>query len=91
MHIETMVFVGWIAAPGLAYVGGRMMISRVTHGSAVKRAFDARARLEELRRRHASGQWVMRGRMSEALLLAEEATLVAPVRSPQAEPGPLRP
>lgn len=73
VHYESMVLLGWLGTPGLAYLGGRWAIARVSRGAGSREAFSPWHRIDELRRRQASGQRAIRGRMSEAVRLAEEA------------------
>lgn len=83
MHYASVVELGWVAVPVVAYIAGRFVIARVSRVAGTRDVFKPRSRLEELRRRQASGQWVIRGRMSEALRLAEGTTR-APLAVPQA-------
>lgn len=73
MHTETMMFVGWITVPMVAYTAGLFAI-RVDHSRLAQREIAPDGRLAVLRRRQASGERVVRGRMAEALLLAESAS-----------------
>lgn len=83
MHVEAVLWVGWMALPVVAYVGGRYAIGwtnrRVGHGPSM----DPEHRLEELRRRMAEGRRTPRGRMAEAVLLAETAGAASSLRSRQ--------
>lgn len=75
MHTETLMFVMWMAVPLVGYAGGRLAI-RVSHSHLGRVTIDPADRLEQLRRRQAGGGRVVRGRMAEALLLAESARAV---------------
>lgn len=72
MHVETLMLVGWVTVPMIAY-GLGIFATRVDHSRLARRAIDPAGRLEELRQRQAGGQRVVRGRMAEAMLLAESA------------------
>lgn len=74
MQIETLMFVGWVAVPMIAYSVGLFAV-RVDHSRLARRVIDPAGRLDELRQRQAEGQRVVRGRMAEAVLLAESATV----------------
>lgn len=82
MHFEMVLLVGWVAVPMVAYVGGRWAIGvakrRPDHPSMA-----AEDRLEELRRRMAEGRRTPRGRMSEAMWLAESAGAASSLGSGQ--------
>ncbi|MGO1168019.1 MAG: hypothetical protein ACTMHL_15555 [Janibacter sp.] len=77
MHTETLMFVLWMATPLIGYAGGHLAIRASRSHLGRRGAVDPADRLEELRRRQATGHRVVRGRMTEALLLAESASVVA--------------
>ena len=70
MQIESMMFVGWVALPVGAYVMGRMAIRRSNQRTAQRPHMDATARLAQMRERP-SDSAVTRGRMAEAIRLAD--------------------
>ncbi|WP_435199868.1 hypothetical protein [Janibacter sp. GS2] len=74
MQFDVTLLVGWLAVPlaiyGMTVVGVRLRARR----APVARPFDAALRLEELRAQRAPGHGATRGRMAEALRLAEGAT-----------------
>lgn len=74
MHNETMLILGWMFVPMVAYAGGRWAITRTEHVHSREPAIDPASRLEELRRQVVEGRRVPRGRMSEAVRLAESAS-----------------
>lgn len=73
MEVETVMFFGWVALPLIAYAGVRVGLVRTEHRRGGRSAPDAEQRLEELRLRMAEGGWAPRGRMAEAVRLAESA------------------
>lgn len=72
MHVEDMMFLGWAALPLIAYIGGSLALSRTVRRRG-RRAPDARQRLAQLRRLRDDGHVVPRGRMADAVILAEDA------------------
>lgn len=82
MGVEEMLLAGWLATPVIAFVVGRFAVRRVAHSTRARPSITSEQRLEELRRRAASGQRVTRGRMADALRMAEDAYL------PTSSPGP---
>lgn len=83
MHVENVMFLGWVAMPLIAYVGGKLALSRTERSRERRPAPDAEQRLEQLRLRMAEGGWAPRGRMAEAVRLAESARAPAPLRARQ--------
>lgn len=83
MHVENMMFLGWVAMPLIAYAGGKLALLRAGRSRGGRPAPDAEQRLEQLRLRMAEGGWAPRGRMAEAVRLAESATTTAPLRARQ--------
>lgn len=80
--METMLFMGWVAVAVVAYVGGLAAIGRIKHVRAGRPTVDPESRLEELRRRMVEGDQVPRGRMAEAVRLAEGGDTSLPLRAP---------
>lgn len=78
MHNETVLFLGWLSVPLIAYVGGRVAIARGDRAHAMESPIDPAHRLAELRRRMAEGQRPPRGRVAEAVRLAESARMPSP-------------
>ena len=72
MQVEDMVILGWAALPLVAYTGGSLALSRTVRRGR-RRAPDARQRLAQLRRLRDDGRVVSRGRMADAVILAEDA------------------
>lgn len=82
MHMETMLFLGWLAIALVAYAGALTAIRWTKHLRARQPTVDPEGRLEELRRRMAESDRVPRGRMAEAVRLAEGAPTGLAPRSP---------
>lgn len=70
MHVESVMFVGWMAVPAVAYAGGRALIWWSSRHHVDRTAVDSAQRLAEIRR-HPEGGSASRGRMAEAMRLAE--------------------
>lgn len=83
MEVDAFLFAGWMMVPLVAYVGGRCLIGRTRHKMGRLPTFDPERRLEELRRRVAEGRRTPRGRMAEAVWLAESAHASPPLRARQ--------
>lgn len=79
MHVEMTLLAGWVAVPVFAYIGGSWAIgvARRKPGHPPAAAED---RLEELRLRMEEGRRTPRGRMAEAVWLAESASPASPLR-----------
>ena len=74
MQIETLMFVGWASVPVIAYVMSRVALRHSARLSTQRPAVDAVARLQQIRERPVEGT-ITRGRMTEAIRLAEGAGL----------------
>lgn len=75
-----MMLLGWMAVPVLAYGGARLAIGRAKQMRAGLPMVDPERRLEELRCRMADGDRAPRGRMAEAVRLAESVGPTASLR-----------
>ncbi|NYF99037.1 hypothetical protein BJY20_002429 [Janibacter cremeus] len=73
MQVETAVFLMWAVLPLLAYFGGRLVLMRTEHKRGSRSAPDAEQRLAQLRRWRDENQVAPRGRMADALRLAQGA------------------
>lgn len=84
MYGEDVILVGWIVVPLIAYAGGRLALVRTERRGRRQPVLDAEERLAQLRRLRDQGLVIPRGRMADALRLAEGAgALAAPeVRQP---------
>ena len=71
MDVEVAMLSAWMALPLVASVGARLAISWWERRAPVAPPFDPHQRLEQLRLRGEFGHRVSRGRMAEALRLAE--------------------
>lgn len=83
MQVENMMFLGWVAMPLIAYAGGRAALSRTEHRRGGQSAPDAEQRLAQLRRLREDGYVVPRGRMADAVRLAQDAGAATPLRARQ--------
>lgn len=72
MQVEDMMLLGWAALPLIAFTGGSLALSRTVRRRE-RRAPDAQQRLAQLRRLRDDGRVVPRGRMADAVMLAEDA------------------
>lgn len=81
---ENVILLGWAVVPLIAYVGGRLALVRTERRRRQQPVLDAAERLAQLRRLRDEGLVIPRGRMADALRLAEGAgALAAPeVRQP---------
>lgn len=79
MYVEIVFVVGWIVVPLIAYAGGQLAVWRTERRPIRGRCQDAEQRLARLRSLRDSGHVIRRGRMADALRLAEGAgALMAP-------------
>lgn len=72
MDMQVAVLVTWLAVPLLMFVGAKVVIRRSKRRAIRVTVFDPLARLEQLRAKHELVQGGARGRMVEALRLAED-------------------
>lgn len=70
MHVEVAMFVVWASVPVVAFASGQAALRRSARRRARGPNVDAEGRLAQLRHRPAEGR-VVRGRMAEAIRLAE--------------------
>lgn len=84
MEVENVMFFGWMALPLIAYAGGRAALLKTEHRRGGRPAPDAEQRLAQLRRLRDDGHVVPRGRMADAVRLAQDAGAATPlgVRQP---------
>lgn len=80
MYFETMMFLGWLAVPLIAYAGGKLALTRTRHRGGLRPIPDAEQRLAELRRLRDNGHVTPRGRMTDAVRLAQGAGTAQPHR-----------
>lgn len=73
MHIQIMYLVGWVIIPVLVYTSAQWGIHRSKPPSTPRPRTDAAGRLAELRTQRTATGAEARGRMSEAIRLAENA------------------
>lgn len=83
MYDENVALLGWVAVPLVAYVGVRLALFRTERRRVRRPALDAEERLAHLRHLRDEGLVIPRGRMTDALRLAEGAgALTTEVRQP---------
>lgn len=72
MGHEIVMFIGWVALPLMAYCAGQMAIRVTRHRLPAQLPLDPERRLAELRLQRDAGTLIIRGRMADALRLAED-------------------
>ncbi|MFJ6133268.1 hypothetical protein [Janibacter terrae] len=77
MRIEIMYFVGWVTVPMVAYTSAQWAIRHSNQHSALRTRTDAAGRLDEMRTQRVATGATERGRMTEAIRLAENAAASA--------------
>lgn len=75
-----MMLLGWVAIPLIAYAMARVVMSRSEHRRGGRPMPDARQRLAHLRRQRDDGHVAPRGRMADAVRLAQDAGGTSPHR-----------
>lgn len=77
MDVQFLMLLIWLVLPLVAFVMAGVLIPRRERRAPTAPPFDPARRLEQLRERRRLDQYTSRGRMSEALRLAESSAATA--------------
>lgn len=83
MHVETAMFLGWLALPVIGYAVGRLVLLRTVRSRSRRSMPGGEQRLTQLRRLRDEGHMARRGRMADAVRPAQDPSATAPPRTRQ--------